>query len=150
MQTKRHPISRKAEHTPKKSKGKSSKKAKEKKTEDGSSDESSDDSDDDRFGGSTEEDCSDDEKQGSDDADSKQKIDMYLKDVSKKKDSSKKNGPPSFQAAFENLVASRSGALALRPGSVVEEMPPRKNKPKKRKQKGCLFRPQTSNRREVR
>lgn len=61
---------------------------------------------------------------------------MYLKDVSKKKDSSKKNGPPSFQAAFENLVASRSGALALRPGSVVEEMPPRKNKPKKRKPEG--------------
>lgn len=58
---------------------------------------------------------------------------MYLKDVSKKKETPKKNGPPSFQAAFESLVASRSGALALRPGSVVEEMPPKKQKPKKRK-----------------
>lgn len=135
VQTKRHPISRKADRSPKKNKGKVGKNSKGKKTEDDKSTDGSDDDSekDDKFGGSTEEECSDDERQKSDDADSKQKIDMYLKDVSKKKETPKKNGPPSFQAAFESLVASRSGALALRPGSVVEEMPPKKQKPKKRK-----------------
>lgn len=139
VQTKRHPISRKSEQTLKKNKVKTNKKS-EKSVEEGDKNlvESSEDSDNDKYGGSTEDECSDstEDKQKSDDSDSKQKIDVYLKDVSKKKETVKKNGPPSFQAAFESLVAVRSGALALRPGSVVEEMPPRRNKPKKRKADG--------------
>ncbi|XP_061191463.1 lysine-specific demethylase 4A-like [Saccostrea echinata] len=138
IQTKRHPISRKAEQSPRKSKGKSSKTSKkrtEKEGDTGSEESAEESCDEDKYGGSTEEVCSEDseDKLKSSEADSKQKINMYLKDVSKKKEIPKKSGPSSFQAAFESLVAARSGALALRPGSVVEEMPPKRHKPKKRK-----------------
>ncbi|KAK3090508.1 hypothetical protein FSP39_012380 [Pinctada imbricata] len=150
VQTKRHPISRASKAIKKETienghKAKKKKKVKEKEKpqntdgKESSSSESTDESDD--YGGTTEEeadvksetDKSQTGKSSDSDEPSKRKIDVYLKDVVKKEAQENKKSPASFQAAFESLVAARSAAMALRPGSVVEEAPPKPRQYRKRK-----------------
>ena len=153
VQTKRHPISKRPADAkiekPKKTKckkenGESKAKDGIKKEGEESSSEDSDATED--YDGTTEEEDGPEIKSeqmspnakssDSDESLAKRKIDVYLKDVDKKEEKDvKKSSPASFQAAFENLLATRSAAMALRPGSVVEEAPPKPRPPRPRKRK---------------